>query len=193
VSRPKKNYDMDEQRFKALLLSLDRDPQTAAAKYTHLHRALTQWFYYNDRQCLHPQESLADVTIDRLATKLVEGATFTDIHRFARGIARFVLQEARTRPAKEVTLGDGHLPEPPSIGPEATDPNEAELERLLDRLEPEDRTLIIQFHGYDKGEKIHHRRRLAERLGISMNALRGRVHRIKRNLLEEIELKLGVK
>jgi DNA-directed RNA polymerase specialized sigma24 family protein len=39
--------------------------------------------------------------------------------------------------------------------------------------------LVLQYYQEEKGAKIEHRRAMAERLGIPLNALRIRAHRIR--------------
>jgi DNA-directed RNA polymerase specialized sigma24 family protein len=61
------------------------------------------------------------------------------------------------------------------------------LQRCLAELPPEDRQLIEAYYQHDKHEKIEHRKRLAEELGMGMNALRIRACRIRTNILERVE------
>ena len=53
------------------------------------------------------------------------------------------------------------------------------LSRCLQALSEESRALIIEYYDDERGKKIERRRRLAARLGIPLNALRIRAHRIR--------------
>ena len=57
------------------------------------------------------------------------------------------------------------------------------LDRCLELLEPEQRKLIVEYYRDTGRQKIERRRALADRLGISMNALAIRASRIRDTLL----------
>ena len=68
-----------------------------------------------------------------------------------------------------------------------TDTNEEEqmyrcLEACVQRLTPGDRELILQYYQGEGQAKIDHRKDLARQLGIPLNALRIKVHRIRATL-----------
>jgi DNA-directed RNA polymerase specialized sigma24 family protein len=72
-----------------------------------------------------------------------------------------------------------HL-DPPPPGPD--DATEAEfecLEECMSHLLPKNREMILEYYGEEKHAKIEHRRQLALRFGLDMNALRIRLHRIR--------------
>lgn len=53
------------------------------------------------------------------------------------------------------------------------------LEKCRQRLEvPEDRDLILKYYEKERREKIDHRKQLAAGMGITLNNLRMRIHRI---------------
>ena len=56
------------------------------------------------------------------------------------------------------------------------------LEKCLDKLTPRNRELILEYYHDERGEKIEHRRTLARELGIGVNALWIRAHRIRTNV-----------
>ena len=58
------------------------------------------------------------------------------------------------------------------------------LEQCLDELSSDSRKLVLEYYQHEKHAKIHHRRRLADELGIAANALRIRAHRMRRALRE---------
>ena len=56
------------------------------------------------------------------------------------------------------------------------------LDRCLDELQLDDRTLVLDYYAGERAEKIANRRRLAAGLGVSDNALRSRVQRLRERL-----------
>ena len=53
------------------------------------------------------------------------------------------------------------------------------LDKCRQRLEdPEDRDVILKYYEKEKRAKIDHRKQLADSLGITLNSLRMRIHRI---------------
>jgi DNA-directed RNA polymerase specialized sigma24 family protein len=65
------------------------------------------------------------------------------------------------------------------------------LERCLDELAPEDRSLVLAYEEGEKQARIQNRRRLAAELGITINALRIKVYRLHQQLEKCIELCLA--
>jgi DNA-directed RNA polymerase specialized sigma24 family protein len=56
------------------------------------------------------------------------------------------------------------------------------LESCVAKLEPETRNLILAYYEEEAGRKVRNRQQLAEAMGIPMNALRIRAHRIRAKL-----------
>lgn len=73
-------------------------------------------------------------------------------------------------------------PLPPPTPPEEKERRFDCLNGCLERLDPETRELILQYYQHEKKAKIDNRRELAERLGVGLNTLRMRAHRIKESL-----------
>ena len=61
------------------------------------------------------------------------------------------------------------------------------LDRCLDDLKPEQRDLIVEYYQDAQRQKIERRRNLAQRLGITMNALGIRACRIREALMTCVE------
>lgn len=49
----------------------------------------------------------------------------------------------------------------------------------MEKMLPKNRDLLVEYYQEDKQAKIDHRKELAGRYGLDMNALRIRVHRIR--------------
>jgi DNA-directed RNA polymerase specialized sigma24 family protein len=169
-----KTWVLTQESFEALLAWLDPNREVAGQKYEDIRTRLIKIFAC--RGCYEP-EDLADETINRVTNKLgeIESTFIGERARYFYGVANKVhLEYLRRKPA------------PPL--PAATDTSEeAELQyRCLDRcvgkLTPENRELVFQYYQEEKRAKIEHRKHLANRLGIAVNALRIRAHRIRKSL-----------
>lgn len=161
-----------------LLGRLHPDRDTAAHEYERLHRALVRFFDW--RGASSPEEC-ADATIDRVARRLEEGVTIDDLASYARGVARLVLLERLRAPVL--------VPLDPQAGmadlASATDPGEVLhdcFDSCLGALPPDSRSLVVQYYQGERRAKIVQRRGLASTLGLSDNALRSRVQRIRDRL-----------
>lgn len=165
-----------------LLARLDHDPERAGEAYETLRRTLVKFFDW--RGASRPDEC-ADETLDRLARKLDEGASVDDPRGFARGIARLVLLESWRRPDARARLANEsvleRLPAPAPPEPE-TDPRAACFDRCLAELPSEGRELILGYYSTEGGGKIEARKRMAESLRLSENALRSRAQRLRDRL-----------
>jgi DNA-directed RNA polymerase specialized sigma24 family protein len=65
------------------------------------------------------------------------------------------------------------------------------LEECIGRLDPQCREMVLDYYEGEKQAKIDFRKRLALRRGIALNALRIKVHRIRRTLEECLDNCLG--
>jgi DNA-directed RNA polymerase specialized sigma24 family protein len=169
--------------FARLLRRLSDDPDQAALEYHRLRRTLVKFFDW--RGAWAPDEC-ADEALDRLAGKLEVGTPIDDVVRYVHGIARLVLLERLRQQA--------HDPIEPLddrfdlSSPRAVSPDEADsalrpcFERCLERLTDESRTLVLEYYVGSGQSKIDRRKQLARSLGLSDNALRSRVQRLRDRL-----------
>ena len=175
----KKNWELSQEAFDALLIWLDSDREQAALKYERIRGGLIKIF--TGRACLEP-EDLADETINRVARKLkeIEKDFSGDRARYFFGVANKVHLEHLRRKL------------PQAMPPSSADPNRIELEYnclelCIERLTKENRDLLLRYHGADGGGETELRRELADELEIAPNALRIRAHRIRQRLKECLE------
>lgn len=172
----KKNWELSQEVFDALLTWLDPDREQAALKYEKIRGGLIKFF--TTRGVLDP-EDLADETINRVAHKLtiIEKDFSGDPEPYFYRVAKYVSLEYLRRKL------------PQAMPPSPTDPNQVELEyncleRCIGRLSKENRDLLLQYHSADVRKETELRRALADELGIAPNALRIRVHRVRQTLKE---------
>lgn len=175
----KKNWELSQEVFDALLLWLDPDREQAALKYEKIRGGLIKFF--TTRGVLDP-ENLADETINRVASKLKDiGKGFSgDPEPYFYRVAKYLLLEYLRRKF------------PQGMPPSPIDPDQVELEyncldRCIERLTVEHRDLLLRYHATEGGAETELRRALADELGIAPNALRIRVHRIRQTLKECVE------
>jgi len=176
--------------FERLLDLLDDDPARQAARFEILRQRLIRLLMWRGSR---DPEALTDETIDRVAIKLAAGVVIEsdDPFRFCAGFARRIALEdmQRVRRTQSMLAAVKHHPEPePISGREES--RLASLEACLDTLGPVGREQILTFYQGEKGTRIAGRKRLAESLGITVNALRIRAHRLRSQLEECVRQRL---
>lgn len=173
---PRERWTLSNDAFKRLLERLDPDPDCAAERFRVLQSKLVLFFTYN--RCTRA-EYWADECLDRLAKRLAEDQPISDINAFARGIARLVLREAQKQQQREreSLLAIQHTP---------TRAHDEQALRCLDRclttLTRESRELISRYYSGQEASRSPDRRKLAEELGLTIDGLRTRALRIRREL-----------
>ena len=173
-----KNWSLSQEDFDELLDWLDSDREQAGIKYEQIRSSLIKIF--TGRGCLDAEE-LADETINRVTRKIkdIKGEFRGDPALYFFGVAKMLLLEYMRR-------------KPPQPPPPPPDAGRAELEyrcleRCIERLSEEDRALLLREYGAKGRTQAERRKALADELGISLNALRIRVYRIRVALKECIE------
>jgi DNA-directed RNA polymerase specialized sigma24 family protein len=174
---------MATPNFARLLEQLHADSTQAAQEYERLRRALVKFF---DWRGVPSADECADEVIDRLAHKVGENVV-QDVRRYAHGIARLVALERRRGPLFS-TLEDA-----PALALVVTprhddgDPRQDCFERCLAELPAESRTLLLRYYEGERTAKINNRRQLASLFGLTDNALRSRVQRLRDRLEQCME------
>jgi DNA-directed RNA polymerase specialized sigma24 family protein len=169
-----KDWELTEERLNSLLDWLDADREAAARKYALVQLRLVKFFAA--RGCADA-EDLADKSINVVNAKLEAlGAYVGDRTLYFLGVAKYVFIEYQ-RKARRLPP-----PSPPPPDPEP-DPNlEICLRQCLVELPPDDRLLVVNYEEGEKQARIEKRKQLAGELGITMNALRIKIHRLHQQL-----------
>lgn len=160
--------------FDSLLRWLDPDRDTAGNKYEEIRRKLIR--IYARRGCLMA-EDLADEAVNRVCRKVAQITdTYTgDPALYFYAVAKNVYHEW-------VRIKVVATP-PPTPGYSENDEARFDcLEECLENLDADDRELITDYFSYEEGTKIAHRKEMSRRLGVTLNALRMRCHRINKIL-----------
>ena len=166
-----------------LLASLDADRERAGEKYEELRRILVRLFQW--RRAPFPEEQ-TDQVFDRVARKLGDGVEIRNIGGYCYEVARLVLlEELKGKDSKRTSLDSSHREVAVAEAGEQSHEREARLNCLddcLDSLPALSRQLIIEYYEPDKGDRIRHRRTLADRLGLPREALANRAQRLRDKL-----------
>jgi DNA-directed RNA polymerase specialized sigma24 family protein len=177
---------LTREALDSLLDYLGPDRSAAGERYEEIRARLMRLFGW--RGCDHSDE-LADETINRVAEKIASGVEIRadDPFRYFCGVAHMVFKEILRRERRERTAIEEvrHLPPPPE--PEAEDERLRWLRGCMEALDEEQRALILEYHRGDGAQRIQRRQAIARRMGIPINALRIRVHRLRLRLEQCVE------
>jgi DNA-directed RNA polymerase specialized sigma24 family protein len=165
-----------------LLTSLDLDSTRAAEHYEELRARLIERFRARG---LSDAEHLADETFDRVARRLRESEQPRDLARYIFGTGRLVALEASRRARRSQPLDDEAAFDAP-LPPRDCEARIEALSVCLAELPAPTRELLLRYEHGHRGERIAHRRALALELGIGINALRIRVHRLREKLFVRV-------
>lgn len=182
----KKEWVLTQEAFDALLDWLDPGREPAGMKYEAIRMRLIRIF--TCRGCPEA-ELLADETINRVASKVPEissgyvGDPSLYFYAVAQKVHLEYIRKVQTQQSPiSVETADNLLSKPPVSLADDFEPEYHCLERCLERLPQETRHLVEQYYQQEKQAKIDHRKLLATELGIAVNALRIRAHRIRLSL-----------
>ena len=171
-----------------MLAWLNPEPETAALIYETLRADLIRIFLW--RGCSDP-EGMADETIIRVTQKVGEMAAsyIGPPTSYFYGVAKNMLHEYDRR--RDINLSPQAkqfiLPAPLTEEDDSSERVYECFELCLKRLEARERKLVIRYYDGQGKAKIAGRKRLADKLGIDLNALRVRTRRIRAKLRECIE------
>ena len=177
--QPKSEWVLTQAAFDGFLAALDRDREKAGEKYEYIRLKLLKYFQWSGSDV---PDIDADETINRVTRRISEGQDVYNLIGYIYGVAKLVHAESLKWRNRRVALDEGSFIELPSNDKiEVANYHEC-LERCLGRLSDEERKVITEYYRYKKSEKIVGRKRLAARLGISLNTLRVKMHRQRMNL-----------
>ena len=180
-----------ETTFNRLLEWLDDGVDSGGERYLEMRRRLVSYF---DRRNRGSAEDLADETFNRISRTLEQSGAIAvrPPARYCYVVAKFVLLEDFRRERKHVHLEEWRTaPGSRSSTLALAGPTDSAvgrehrldcLDRCLERLPPAQRELIVDYYRDVRRQKIERRRALAERMGITMNALGIRALRIRDTL-----------
>lgn len=188
----KKDWVLTQEAFDKLLACLNPDRETAAREYESIRESLITFF--KCRGSCSPEDH-ADETINRVARRLGEGKQIYALSpgNYFYGVARNILKEYWEAPDR-LPYQLGKSPAPGELEANIDESLEqgrkqAEFEKKLECLEhclqqlsQANRRLIVKYYLGESSVKIKNRKRLAQQLGISPNALRNKALRLREKL-----------
>jgi len=180
----KTEWELTPEAFDGLLSWLNPDREQAGRKYEEIRRKLIT--ILSCRGCTCP-EDLTDETMNRVTRRVPQiiDNYLGDPALYFYGVAHKVHLEWLRRNGRAL------VPPPAPDPPEETEQEHECLEQCMEHLTSKSRELVSQYHREEKKAKIDGRKELADRLGIGVNALRIRAHRIRAGLQECVVLCLS--
>ncbi|HEU4389502.1 MAG TPA: hypothetical protein VFV34_16985 [Blastocatellia bacterium] len=175
----RKEWALTEEAFNKFLAWLHPERELAAEKYEAIRRRLVVIF--SCKNCVEA-EDLADETINRVIRRAQEMAeTYQgEPTAYFITVANNLYLEHVGKRASRRELPD-ELPDP-AIQDDEDERDYECLEQCMEQLSKANHDLVIQYYREEKKAKIDHRKELAKRLGIGLNALRIRAHRVRAEL-----------
>jgi DNA-directed RNA polymerase specialized sigma24 family protein len=167
------------EEFDKLLIRLDADREQAGVQYNHLHGKLVNYFRFKG---LSSPEDAADETLDRVGAKLWGGEEIRDVEGYSFGVARIIALEHQRKQARKLAALDVLK----YIHSLTLHPDERVfnlMRRCLSHLPAKDRDLIAKYFVEASGDDLMRLRlELAEKLEVTLNTLRLRIHRLRLKL-----------
>jgi DNA-directed RNA polymerase specialized sigma24 family protein len=184
----KTTWTLTTDAFEQLLSRFDSDRDSAGQKYENTRRKLLEFF---EARGSHTPDEHSDETLNRVARKLAAGENIENIDKYCYGVAKLLWLEASRQRIKEPVALDDNFP-PPAVS-EMNNDEQSQLrlerenrldcfEECLGKLPAEARDFIIEYYREEMGLKIEKRKEQAARLKTTLNALRLRASRLRREL-----------
>lgn len=179
----KERHALTQDGFDQLLAWLDSDREKAAIRYETIRVSLIRILRWRGS---NNAEDLADETINRVIEKvdLLEKTFVGDPAIYFYAVAKNLFKEEQRTAKAHTGLSEGDkLTQPPPSLDETTDECIYDCLSFCLRHEGKEiEKMILAYYSGDGQVKIANRKALAEQLGIPLNALRVRMHRIRTSL-----------
>ena len=167
----------DSDAWRQFLALLAPDASRAAPAFEALRRKLVDIFRWRG---LAAPNDLADEALDRAVRHVAAGEPIRSVASYVAGIANRLALEAARRQERVVRFDEKEIQRPATVEDPLAERLES-LERCLERMPSHTRQLVLRYYAVGTG-RIADRKRLADDLGIGLNALRIRVHRLRLTL-----------
>jgi RNA polymerase sigma factor (sigma-70 family) len=178
----KRDWVLTQDGLDALLGWLDSDRNRAGTKYETVRVRLVKIF--TCRGCLDA-EDLADETINRVVARIdeiaknYEGDPLPYFYAVSHKVHLEYLRKSNLRRIETAAEDFTDIATPFTPVADEEDSDYTCLERCLEHLSEANRKLVLEYYQHEKQAKIDHRKQLAAKMGIAVNALRIRAHRIR--------------
>lgn len=157
------------------------DREEASREYERARQKLIRYFEWRS---VLGAEDWADETMNRAARRIDEGQKIDKLMSYLYGVARHIYKEILRDPNQNAANVDDLDRNLPDNKPVFVDPDARQLcfDKCLAGLSTDNQDLILEYFQGEGGVKIRGRQSIADRLEIPLNALRIRVHRIRKSL-----------
>jgi len=174
------------EALEKLLASFSEDHDEAVSRYELARSKLIR--YFERRAAIVSPERFADEALDRAMRRIDQGKTIANLMAYLYKIASNIVFE-QLKEQEMMRQAVNELPTSISspIVDDKDDLRQDCFDKCLERLPEKDRTLILDYYQEEGHEKIKHHREMAARLGIPLNALRIRIHRIRVRLETDVK------
>jgi DNA-directed RNA polymerase specialized sigma24 family protein len=174
----KSKWVLTASAFERLLNWLDENGESGGQRYVEIRRRLFQ--YFERKNCSSALE-LADETLNRVARRLEEEGNISGStpSQFCFNTARYIFFESLRKPQHHQSLNESVATSDFQKDSEEEQHRSDCLERCLQKLDPQDQTLILSYYQGERRSRIENRKTMAAKLGVSMNALSIRACRIR--------------
>ena len=180
MPRETKKSTLTEDAFHAFLAWLSPHKIEDGEAYEKARQRLI--IFFASRKCRDP-ENLVDNTIDIAFLKFKKGEIPAEAQPIAYlfGIARNVFREYLRKDEKE-QAANANSQQHRSDSHSEVERKHACLDRCLNELAQDDRTILLDYYSQTKRAKIDLHRQLAERRNLTPNALRNRIFRLNQRM-----------
>jgi DNA-directed RNA polymerase specialized sigma24 family protein len=172
-------WQLDAEAFQALLHRLGPDGVSAGERYQQIREKLIRYFEWE--RCPSAQDC-ADRTIDRVARRIVEGEQIANFEGYFHGVARMVAREARAHSGRITSLTTALEPAFSSAAESRIEPELECLNSCMKELDEAQRRFLLSYYTGEGRTRIQQRQKLAEELGLPLNAVRNRALRLRGSL-----------
>ena len=186
MPKPRKSrseWSLTERAFDKLLAAFSPDREEAARQYETLRIKLIRFLEWRG---VSLGDACADETFNRVARRIDEGKQIDNVVAYAYRVAYLVFLETLTEP--ELVDIDQERIQPPAVEPQFEDNEQDQRQRCFDscleELPIKNREMILSYYEGERRTKIERRKKLADQLKISLDALRIRAHRMRKGLEE---------
>ena len=182
----RRKWSPTQQAFEKLLASFSSDRDEAGKQYELVRLKLIRFF---ERRTVVAPERHVDETLDRVMRRIDEGETITNLVAYCYKVASYIFMEELKEQEQSRTAADAIPLQTAALQLEPVEESPRLLcfDRCLDGLPVESRILILDYYREEGRAKIQLRKQTAQKLGIPLNALRIRAHRIRVGLENCVE------
>jgi DNA-directed RNA polymerase specialized sigma24 family protein len=169
-SKPKKDWTLTEETWGILIAFLAPDPDRAAELYLVMHAKLVTFFEH--RNSPDPVQH-ADEVFDRVSRKVAEGVEVSNPMSYCYGVARMLQKEIYKEVERNRVAVDGFYSDCSSNAGEEEETLTADcLHKCLGQMPEDERQRLLEYYEGGERARIERRKKMAERLNVTLNGLR---------------------